>query len=777
MAETFDTYGERARRALYFARYEASKRGSRIIESTHLLLGVMREDEERLAVVLEAFSAAAEKVRRALEGGPVIIGRIAGTAELPLSAECEEILGSALEEARQGRLREPGTEHLLLGILRHGTSAAARLLVEEGITLEAARRELERLGERPGEDGGDGDETSSGRRTASGLLHRLGRDLTAKADAGELDPLVGREEELARLIEVLARRTKNSPLLLGEPGVGKTALVEGLAQRIADGRVPVCLRERRLVALEISALVAGTRFRGQFEERLRQLLREVRDDGRVLLFVDEVHTLVGAGAGDSAIDAAHMLKPALARGELSLIGATTPAEYLQHIERDRALQRRFEPVRLEPPSLEETRHILDGLRDRYEGFHGVVYDDEALSAAVVQSDRYLAERQLPDKAIDVVDQAGARVKVRWEGAAEAGDGPPRVTRLDVETVVARVTGIPVARLRGDEAERLTGMEAALRRRVVGQDEAVSAVSRAVRRSRLGVADPQRPVGSFLFLGPPGVGKTEVARRLAEFLFGSEESLVRFDMSELMERHAVSRLIGAPPGYVGFESGGQLTEQVRRRPYSLILFDELEKAHPDVVNLLLQVMEDGVLTDAFGNRVDFRHALLILTSNVGSRELEIRTPGFGGEGADAERTRMREKVLGELKRSFSPELVDRLDEVVVFRPLGRPELLAVVDLLLEDLGVLLAGHGVRLSVTAGAREWLLDFASTDGSKGARSLRRTIQRQVHDRVSELLIRRLPEVPRMLEVDVDGDDLRLAEIGEAEVAPVDGTARRTR
>jgi len=754
----FESFSEPTRRALFFARYEASKRGAVAIEPEHLLLGVLREDEEGVGRLLAALGVEAEALRRELEGGAVVIGHISSTADLPLSELAGRIVDEAAEEAAGVLAAEPRPVHLLLAVLRHEDCAAARLLAAHGAGLERARAEARSLEE---------EERRRWTRSGPRLLPRFGRDLTELAAQGRLDPLVGREQELERIVEVLARRRKNSALLLGDPGVGKTAIVEGLAQRLATGAVPLCMRGRRLWSVEISALLAGTRYRGQFEERLRELVREIAEDGRVLVFFDEIHSLVGAGGGESALDAANVLKPALARGELTVIGATTPADYLKHIEKDRSLERRFEVVRVEAPSREQSVRILAGLRDRYASFHGVRYPDETLRTAVDRADRYLAERRLPDKAVDLIDQAGARVKVRLDAG-----GSPSVEPADVDAVVARATGIPVERLGGGEAERLAGMEGALRRRVVGQDRAIGAVARAVRRSRLGVADPTRPVGSFLFLGPPGVGKTEVARALAGFLFGTEDALVRFDMSELMERHAVSRLIGAPPGYVGYEEGGRLTEAVRRRPYSLVLFDEIEKAHPQTVNLLLQVLEDGVLTDSLGHHVDFRHTLLLMTSNAGSRLLAGRASlGFGGDDAEVAAARVRDTALEELKKTFSPEFVDRLDEVVVFNPLHRPELLAIVDLLLEDTNRVLAGSGVSIRVAEGVREWLLAESGADGSQGARPLRRTIQRCLHDAVSEVLIRRPDGSPTVLRADVVDGALELEEVREPELVDTPG------
>jgi ATP-dependent Clp protease ATP-binding subunit ClpC len=620
---------------------------------------------------------------------------------------------------------------------------------------------------------------------------------------------VGREEEVDRIIQILSRRTKNNPILLGEPGVGKTAIVEGLAQRIADGRVPVFLANRRLVALDLSLIVAGTKYRGQFEERLKGILKELREARETIVFIDEIHALIGAGSAEGSLDAANILKPALSRGEISCIGATTLKEYRKYVEKDRSLLRRFQAIQVSPATNEETYQILAGIKDRYESFHQVRYQDEALRTAIYQSSRYIPDRHQPDKAIDVLDEAGAKVKLRrvrdtqqlhrvelevrqvvremkaaisekdFEravrlrereielrdevarmGSAIEEEGLLEVTRRDVEEVVAAWTGIPLAHLEHDEAEKLRGMEATLRRRVVGQDRAIAAISRAIRRSRLGVANPQRPVGSFVFLGPSGVGKTEVARRLAEFLFGSQTALVRFDMSEYMEKHAISRLIGSPPGYVGHEEGGQLTERIRRQPYAVILFDEIEKAHPEVANLLFQILDDGTLTDAYGNPVDFRNCLVLMTSNAGSK-LVARGGRMGFVGGDREETqrRIEEEILAELRRIFSPELINRIDEVIVFNPLGEPELRAIVDILLADVNETLAQRHLRVEVSEPARLWLLARAGIDAATGARPLRRTIQRYIQDPVSEILIERRGEEIELIEVDLAGDELSLA------------------
>ena len=795
----FEKYSERARRALFFARYEASKLGSRVIESEHLLLGILREGEESVTELLRRFQLRSDELRREIEGEKPFVERISSTAELPLSEESKKTLAYAAHEAESLGHPAVGCEHLLMGILRVEGSLGMRILQQHGIEVLAVREEVEALARER--------ESKQPRRDLP-FLAEFGRDLTALAGQGAFDPLVGREEEVDRIVQTLSRRTKNNPILLGEPGVGKTAIIEGLAQRIVDGRVPVFLASRRLIALDLSLIVAGTKYRGQFEERLKGILKELREAREIIVFIDEIHSLIGAGSAEGSLDAANILKPALSRGEIACIGATTLKEYRKYVEKDRSLLRRFQAIQVSPPSNEETYRILAGVKDRYESFHQVRYQEEALQTAIYQSSRYITDRHQPDKAIDVIDEAGAKVKLRrvrdtqqlrhveqevrqlvkemksaisekdFEravrlrereielredlermGAAAEEEGPLLVTRRDVEEVISSWTGIPLASLERDEAEKLLHMEETLQRRVIGQDRAIAAISRAIRRSRLGVANPQRPVGSFVFLGPSGVGKTEVARRLAEFLFGSQASLVRFDMSEYMEKHAVSRMIGSPPGYVGHEEGGQLTERVRRQPYSVILFDEIEKAHPEVANLLLQILDDGTLTDAYGNQVDFRNCLVLMTSNVGSK-LVLRGGRMGFAGGDREEAhrRIEEEILAELRRSFSPEFINRIDEVIVFSPLGETELRAIVDILLADVNETLAQRRLRVEVSEPAKLWLLARAGVDPSTGARPLRRTLQRHIQDPVSEILIQRRGEEIELVEVDLAGDELRI-------------------
>ncbi len=796
----FEKYSEKARRALFFARYEASKLGSRVIESEHVLLGILREGEETVIELLARFKLKAEDLRREIEGERVFVERVSTSAELPLSEETKRVLAYAVHEAESMLHKKVGSEHLVIGLLRVESSLAMRVLAHAGLQLPAVREAVATMAR---------EREAAEQKKEHPFLTEYSRDLTTLAGRHAFDPLIGRADEVERIIQVLSRRTKNNPILLGEPGVGKTAIVEGLAQLIVADKVPIFLRGQRLVALDLSLIVAGTKYRGQFEERLKGILKELQSSDEIIVFIDEIHSLVGAGSAEGSLDAANILKPALSRGEISCIGATSPREYRKHIEKDRSLLRRFQAIRIEPSSPEETLDILVGIRERYESFHKVRYRDAALRAAVSQSDRYLPDRFQPDKAIDVIDEAGARVKLRrvrdsrnlrqledeitevdremktaisekdFERAVYLREreielredlgkitahfdetAAQEVTERDVDEVIASWTGIPVASIQTAEAERLMHMEDSLRRWVVGQDRAIAAISRAIRRSRLGVSNPRRPVGSFIFLGPSGVGKTEVGRRLAEFLFSSQQALVRFDMSEFMEKHTASKLIGSPPGYIGHDEGGQLTEKIRRQPYSVVLFDEIEKAHGDVAHLLLQILDDGRLTDAYGNVVDFTNAILLMTSNIGGK-LVLRggRMGFGEPDAARSFERLEEEILGELRRSFSPEFINRVDEVIVFNPLGIEQLRDIVDILLADVNATLAERHLEVRVSDDAKEWLLAQAGIDPSTGARPLRRTIQRHVQDAVSELLITQHGEKIESIEVSVQDGELRLA------------------
>ena len=795
----FEKYNEKARRALFFARYEASKLGSRVIEAEHVLLGILREGEESVMSLFTRFDVRPDEIRREIEGERVFVERVSSTADLPLSDETKKVLAYAAHEAEGMAHRAVGSEHLLIGILRVESSLAMRVLTQAGLDLYAVREEVVSMAR---------ERDAAQQKKELPFLSEYGRDLTALAGQSAFDPLIGRETEIERIIQVLSRRTKNNPILLGEPGVGKTAIIEGLAQRIVDDEIPIFLRRKRIVALDLSLIVAGTKYRGQFEERLKGILKELKDSNDLIVFIDEIHSLIGAGSAEGSLDAANILKPALSRGEVSCIGATTQREYRKYIEKDRSLQRRFQPVKIDPPTADETLRILAGIKDRYEEFHKVRYSEAALHTAILQSDRYVTDRFQPDKAIDVIDEAGAKVKLRrardsqnlrqledevreveremktaisnkdferavylrereierredLEQIASGLEAPSEieVTTRDIEEVISSWTGVPVASLQTAEAERLMAMEDSLRRWVVGQERAINAISRAIRRSRLGVSNPQRPVGSFIFLGPSGVGKTEVGRRLAEFLFDSQQKLIRFDMSEYMEKHAVSKLIGSPPGYVGHEEGGQLTERVRRQPYSVVLFDEIEKAHSDVLNLLLQILDDGRLTDAFGNSIDFTNTIVLMTSNIGSKLVLCGgRVGFGDYDERQSFERIEEEILSELRRSFSPEFINRVDEVIVFNPLGTEELRGIVDILLGDVNATLAERRMEVRVDSEAKEWLLKTAGIEPSTGARPLRRTIQRHIQDAVSELLISQHGEKIESIEVTVDNGELRL-------------------
>ena len=768
----FERYTEKARRVIFFARYEASQFGAPAIEPEHLLLGLMREDKTLTGRFFPRAQITIEAIRREIEGRTLLRERIPTSVELPLAPETKRVLHYSHEESDRLQHRHIGTEHLLLGLLREERSMAAQILFERGLRLNAVREEIAR------QSGAD----ARHRKDIPHLLE-FSRDLTEDASNDRLDPLIGREPEIERVVQILCRRTKNNPVLIGEPGVGKTALVEGLAQRIVRGEVPSFLENKRILSLDISLIVAGTKYRGQFEERLKQIMRELIDNPQYIVFIDELHTLVGAGSAEGSLDAANILKPALSRGEIQCIGATTPAEFRKSIERDRSLERRFQAVKVAPPSEGEAIEILSGVRERYESFHQVHYADDALAAAVTQSSRYIPDRFLPDKAIDVIDEAGARVKLRvraeqgsidaltaslteWERATYGRAQAPieeedpmvvgEVTRSDVEEVIARWTGIPITSLKEGESKKLLRIEIELHKRVVSQRPAISALSRAIRRSRAGLKNPHRPVGSFLFLGPTGVGKTEVARSLAQFLFGSERAMIRFDMSEFMEKHSVSKLIGSPPGYVGHEEGGQLTERVKRSPYAVLLFDEIEKAHTDIFNILLQVFEDGILTDALGNTVDFKNTIIIMTSNIGARFIQKRASlGFQGT-ADMSRTKMEEMVMSSVRQTFNPEFINRLDEIIVFDELGDPDLLDVLQLQVDQINRTMTNHGFIVRLADDAKRWILDKTCADRSYGARPLRRALQKYVEDPLSEALIQGQLGEASLVEMYVEGGEL---------------------
>ncbi len=812
----FERYTEKARRVIFFARYEASQFGSPYIETEHLLLGLLREDKALTNRFLRSH-ASVESIRKQIEGHTTIREKVSTSVDLPLSNECKRVLAYAAEEAERLSHKHIGTEHLLLGLLREEKCFAAEILHERGLKLVAIREELARATQEKAP-------SSQQRNRESSLLTEFSRDLTQAAMDTQLDPLVGRDTELERVIQILCRRTKNNPVLIGEPGVGKTAIVEGLAQRISDGEVPSFLADKRVLALDLSLIVAGTKYRGQFEERLKTIMKELMENQNSIIFIDELHTLVGAGSAEGSLDAANILKPALSRGEIQCIGATTPAEYRKSIEKDRSLERRFQAVKVPPPNEEDAIRIIMGIKDRYEKFHAVSYTDEAINFSVSHSNRYIPDRFLPDKAIDLIDEAGARVKLRqtslpeeitevqkrikfivhrmenaianheFEKARFYSDEERKerenlralrdkyhlddstagiVTREDIEDVVSRWTGVPIFSIKEEETQKLLRVEEELHKRVISQEKAISALARAIRRSRAGLKSPHRPIGSVLFLGPTGVGKTEMARTLANFLFGSEKSLIRFDMSEFMEKHSVSKLIGSPPGYVGYEEGGQLTERVKRSPYSVVLLDEIEKAHPDVFNILLQVFEDGQLTDGLGNTVDFKNTILIMTSNIGARHLQKKQGlGFQSDRDDLVMEKMEELVKNEVKRTFNPEFLNRLDEVIIFLSLSDADLIQILELLVQQLNANLAQKAITISVTEDAKKWIIEKTLVDRTYGVRPLRRALQRYVEDPLSEALIAGgIAERPAFLEVYLENNQLYYRPVSQVGDEKTDG------
>ena len=789
MGSRFEKFSERARRVLSLAQEEAQRFNHNYIGTEHILLGLVRETEGVAARVLSSLGVDLNKVRSAVE---FIIGRGDKPAqgEIGLTPRAKKVVELAVDEARRMNHTYIGTEHLLIGLLREGEGVAAGVLESLGITLDKIRAETHRILSHSTPSGAHGTRTS----TRTPTLDQLGIDLTMAARASKLDPVIGRESEIQRVVQILSRRTKNNPVLVGEPGVGKTAIVEALAQRISASEVPDTLQGKRLVTLDMGALVAGTKYRGEFEERLKKVIDEIKSAGNCVLFIDEIHTIVGAGAAEGAVDASNILKPSLARGELQCIGATTLDDYRKYVERDPALERRLQPVRVEEPSLDETTQILMGVRSRYEEHHNVDITDESIRAATNLAARFIPDRFLPDKAIDLIDEASSRVRLRgsgppaslkeamqvlegvrqekdeaiasqqYEAAAELRDRELRlneeldaqekewqegrvkersvVTEEDIAQVVSMWTGIPVTQLAQEETERLLNMEKELHKRIIGQDEAIINVSKAVRRARAGVKDPRRPIGVFLFLGPTGVGKTELVRVLSEFMFGHEDSMIRLDMSEFQERHTVARLIGAPPGYVGYDEGGQLTEGVRRKSYCAILLDEIEKAHPEVFNILLQIFDAGQLTDARGRRVDFRNSILVMTSNLGSDLIKRETTlGFSIKTDQAKTEeqsyqRMKDKVMDEVKRFFRPEFLNRVDATIVFHQLDRPQILAIVDLMMTQVEQELQEKQVSLEITDAARDYLGE-KGFDPVLGARPLRRLIQNEVEDLLSDELL----------------------------------------
>ncbi|MEU7895992.1 ATP-dependent Clp protease ATP-binding subunit [Nonomuraea sp. NPDC049152] len=730
----FERFTDRARRVLVLAQEEARKLNHDYLGTEHILLGLLLEGQGVAALALTKLGIGLE----AVQTGVVSIslpGERPHLGHIPFTPRAKRVLELALREALFFGHDHIGTEHLLLGLIREGEGVAAQVLATQGADPTGIRNEVSRILQ--GDEIGDEDDQRppvAPPKPKPSILDQFGMNITEAAREGRLDPVIGREEEIERVMEVLSRRTKNNPVLIGEPGVGKTAVVEGLSQMIAEGDVPETLKDKQLYTLDLGALVAGSRYRGDFEERLKKVLKEIRTRGDVILFIDELHTLVGAGAAEGAIDAANILKPMLARGELQTIGATTLDEYRKYLEKDAALERRFQPIQVAEPSLTHTIEILKGLRDRYEAHHRVSITDGALVAAAQLADRYISDRFLPDKAIDLIDEAGSRIRIR-RGAHPV---PSEVTEELVAEVLARATGIPAVKLTEEESQRLLRMEDELHKRIIGQGDAVKGLSRSIRRIRAGLKDPRRPGGSFIFAGPSGVGKTELSKALAEFLFGDEDALISLDMSEFMERHSVSRLFGSPPGYVGYEEGGQLTEKVRRKPFSVVLFDEIEKAHPDIFNSLLQILEDGRLTDASGRVVDFKNTIIIMTTNLGTLDISKGIGvGFAKSG-DSESTyeRMKAKVHEELKQHFRPEFLNRVDDIVVFHQLTPKEIILILDLMLSQVADRMNDRGMGLEVSAEAKRLLAD-RGYDPVMGARPLRRTIQRELEDMLSEKIL----------------------------------------
>ena len=804
----FERFTDRARRVVVLAQEEARMLNHNYIGTEHILLGLIHEGEGVAAKGLEALGISLEGVRAQVEE---IIGQgqQAPSGHIPFTPRAKKVLELSLREALQLGHNYIGTEHILLGLIREGEGVAAQVLVKLGADLNRVRQQVIQLlsgyqGKEAATSGGPAEGTPS----TSLVLDQFGRNLTQAAREGKLDPVIGRETEIERVMQVLSRRTKNNPVLIGEPGVGKTAVVEGLAQAIYKNDVPETLKDKQLYSLDLGALVAGSRYRGDFEERLKKVLKEIKTRGDIILFIDEIHTLVGAGAAEGAIDAASILKPMLARGELQTIGATTLDEYRKHVEKDAALERRFQPIQVKEPSVAHTIEILKGLRDRYETHHRVSITDGALAAAANMADRYISDRFLPDKAIDLIDEAGSRLRIKrmtapaelrefddkiaearkakesaidgqdFEGAAALRDKEKtliaekaeaeknwkatdldKVTEVDEELiaqVLSASTGIPVFKLTEEETARLLRMEDELHRRVIGQDQAIKALSQAIRRTRAGLKDPKRPGGSFIFAGPSGVGKTELSRTLASFLFGDETALIQLDMSEYSERHTASRLFGAPPGYVGYDEGGQLTEKVRRRPFSVVLFDEIEKAHPDIFNSLLQVLEDGRLTDSQGRTVDFKNTVIIMTTNLGTRDIS-KSLGLGFANADDDLTnydRMKGKVQDELKNHFRPEFLNRIDDVIVFHQLNKEQIIHIVDLMIASLDDRLKAKDMGIELTQAAKD-LLAARGYDPLLGARPLRRVIQREIEDSLSERILFGELKAGEIIVVDVEGVD----------------------
>ena len=810
----FERFTDRARRVVVLAQEEARLLNHSYIGTEHILLGLIHEGEGVAAKALESLSISLDAVRAQVEE---IIGQggSSPSGHIPFTPRAKKVLELSLREALQLGHNYIGTEHILLGLLREGEGVATQVLVKLGADLGKVRQQVIQLlsgyqgpgnkGDAAGSAAAPGNKEESGEKGGSQVLDQFGRNLTQLAREKKLDPVIGRTRELERVMQILSRRTKNNPVLIGEPGVGKTAIVEGLAQKIVSGDIPETLKDKQLYTLDLGALVAGSRYRGDFEERLKKVLKEIKTRGDIVLFIDEIHTLVGAGAAEGAIDAASILKPMLARGELQTIGATTTDEYRKHLEKDPALERRFQPVKVEEPTVAHTIEILKGVRDKYETHHRVTITDQAIVAAANLADRYIADRFLPDKAIDLIDEAGSRLRIkRMQTPPDLKDLENRVSEVQEakkkaiedqrfeeagrlrdqerslleeksekeaeikasginlfdevdEEAIAEVlsiwTGIPVYKLTEEETAKLLNMEGELHKRIIGQEDAVTAVSQSIRRTRAGLKDPRRPSGSFIFLGPTGVGKTELAKTLAEFLFGDDQALITLDMSEYMEKHTVSRLVGSPPGYVGYEEGGQLTEAVRRKPFSVVLFDEIEKAHPDVFNTLLQILEEGRLTDSQGRSVDFRNTVIIMTSNLGTQDLRKGSLGFTSGDQAVSYDRMKDKVNDALKLHFRPEFLNRVDEIIVFHELAKDEVIQMVDMMIKRLTGQLESQGLGIELTQSAKEFLAEVGY-DPQMGARPLRRAIQRQIEDQLSEKILYKQFTAGQIIVVDTEDD-----------------------
>jgi len=811
----FEKFTERGRKVIVYAREEAERLQNDYLGTEHILLGTLREEDGIPVTVLRKMGIDVDQIRLEVERNLPSTGNTLTFGDIPFTPRAKKVLEYAVEEARLLGHNYIGSEHLLLGLIREEEGIGGKILRSFGVNLLGSRQLVINYLRRAATQ-------VTAKKSPTPALDEFSRDLTQLAKSGKLDPVIGRDQEIDRVLQILSRRTKNNPVIIGEPGIGKTAIVEGLAQRIVNADVPENILNRRVVSLDLGALIAGTKYRGQFEERLKIVMKEIVQAENIIMFIDELHTLVGAGAAEGSIDASSMLKPALARGEIQCIGATTLDEFRKHIEKDGALKRRFQPIHVLPPSMDETISIIKGLRTKYEAHHKIKITDEAITAATRLSDRYITDRFLPDKAIDVIDEAGAKAKlhrytyppemktielklkklereknlfsrikdyVRVESIHEEEDrlretlegihkdwkntqenNIPVVGEEEIAAIVSHITGIPLLRLEEKESSRLLRMEEELHKRIVGQDVAIEAVSRAIRRSRVGLKTRKQPIGSFIFLGPTGVGKTELARSLAMFLFDSEDALIRVDMSEYMEKFSSSRLVGSPPGYVGYDDGGQLTEKIRRRPYSVVLFDEIEKAHPDIFNMLLQVLDDGFMTDSFGRKVDFRNTIIVMTSNLGARMIDKDTTlGFQQDNTRTQYEKMKDNVISELKKSFNPEFLNRIDDVVVFHPLNREHLLNIVDLMVGELNAqIMTGRNIQLEVARDVKEWLIreNFQPT---YGARPMRRAIQKYIADPLSEEILRgRFRDVHKVL-VKLNNDIVEFEEVESGVLAKV--------